>query len=79
MTTLMQLITEKNHIGKYRKVTVFFALHLNYIFIIAILTDSLRDKLLQLHQSTPIRQAKTMAAVFLLDYYHITVEEETIY
>lgn len=41
-----------------------------------ILTEDLRKRLLEIHQGTKQRHTKTMAAVFLLDYYHIAVVEE---
>lgn len=40
-----------------------------------ILTEDLKKKLLLVHRETNERHAKTMAAVFLLDYFHTAVED----
>jgi hypothetical protein len=70
MTTLMQLITADNYTSKFcRRACIVEYLDLE-AFVLVILTPELQEYLKEIKANTQQTQASTMAALFLVDYYH---------
>lgn len=71
MTTLMQLVTAKKLHRYINYVLLFYTHQLIREKNLLILTDELRERLLNIKIYQRYKQAVTMADVFLQDYYHL--------